>query len=60
MCGPHELGAQQIERDGVKGEAEHEAVAFVPCSDRHAQILDVELSGEVLDWAVVGCDTTDT
>ena len=60
MCGPHELGAQPIERDGVEGEAEHEAVASVPCSDRQAQILDVQLSGEVLDWAVVCCDTTDT
>jgi hypothetical protein len=36
------------------------SMASVPRLERHPQVEDVELSGEVLNRAIVGCDTTDT
>src|SRR5256885_11750190 len=60
MAHTDELGAEPIQGNALQCEAEHQTVAPVLRSERHAKIQDVELSGEVLDRAVVGCDATDT
>src|SRR5207245_302893 len=60
MAYADELGAGAIQRSALEGEADHQTVAPVFRSERHAQIQDVELSREVLDRAFVCCDATDT
>ena len=56
----NELGGEPIERDALKCEAQDEAEPSVLRSERYPEIQHVELTGEVLERAVVGCDLTDT
>jgi len=55
-----EVIGEVVERDPVKREAEDETEPSVLRPERHAQLEDVELSGEVLYREVVGCNPTDT
>src|SRR2546423_3468360 len=57
---PSALRGEPIDRNDFEGEADDETVALVLASERNSQAHDIELPGEVLDRAVVGCDPTDT
>src|SRR5207247_9037271 len=60
MAHADELGAEAMQRNALEGEAEHETVAPVVRSERHAQIQGGERSGGVRGRAAGGCDVADT